>query len=99
MSRTPMKTVPFKTPPKPVDPMDNWVTNRPSPDVVEDRPSASVTPLHEPEVVTEPAEAMKRFTIDVSESLHKRIKSQCAMRGVKMADVIRELLEKEFPQR
>ena len=44
-----------------------------------------------------PAEPMKRFTIDVSESLHKRIKTQCAGRGVKMADVIRELLEREFP--
>jgi len=96
MSRAPMKTVPFKTPTKPVDPVDNWVANRTSADVIEDRHSASVTSLHEP--VAEPAEAMKRFTIDVSESLHKRIKSQCAMRGVKMADVIREMLEKEFPQ-
>lgn len=98
MSRAPMKTVPFKTPPKPVDPAQNWIDNRPSADVVEDRSSASVTPLHEPVIVAEPVEAMKRFTIDVSESLHKRIKSQCAMRGVKMADVIREMLEKEFPQ-
>jgi hypothetical protein len=45
-----------------------------------------------------PAEPMKRFTIDVSESLHRRIKMQCVMRGTKMADVIRELLEKEFPR-
>lgn len=42
------------------------------------------------------AEANKRLTIDVSENLHKRIKTQCAQRGTKMADVIRELLEKEF---
>nr|WP_246400314.1 plasmid partition protein ParG [Rhizobium metallidurans] len=41
-------------------------------------------------------EANKRLTIDVTENLHKRIKAQCAMRGTKMADVIRELLEKEF---
>ena len=41
-------------------------------------------------------EAMKRLTIDVSTSLHARIKSQCALRGVKMADEIRELLEKHF---
>ncbi|WP_281004736.1 plasmid partition protein ParG, partial [Mesorhizobium jarvisii] len=45
-----------------------------------------------------PAEAMKRFTIDVTESLHKRIKGQCAMRGVNMADTIREMLEKAFPE-
>ncbi|MDS4029950.1 MAG: hypothetical protein RKO24_06170 [Candidatus Competibacter sp.] len=41
-------------------------------------------------------EAMKRLTIDVPASLHARIKSQCALRGVKMADEVRELLEKHF---
>ena len=41
-------------------------------------------------------EAMKRLTIDVPASLHARIKSQCALRGVKMADDVRELLEKHF---
>jgi hypothetical protein len=40
---------------------------------------------------------MKRFTIDVEVGLHTRIKSQCALRGKKMADLIRELLEREFP--
>jgi len=29
--------------------------------------------------------------------LHRRIKSVCAQRGLKMADVLRELLEQEFP--
>ncbi len=43
-------------------------------------------------------EPMKRFTIDVPESLHRRIKAQCAMRGEKMADVIRAMLDKEFPE-
>ncbi|MDS4040250.1 MAG: hypothetical protein RKP20_03655 [Candidatus Competibacter sp.] len=42
------------------------------------------------------AVAMKRLTIDVPASLHARIKSQCAIRGVKMADEVRELLEKHF---
>lgn len=41
-------------------------------------------------------EAMKRLTIDVPMSLHARIKSQCALRGVKMADELRELLERHF---
>lgn len=41
-------------------------------------------------------EAMKRLTIDVPASLHARIKSQCAIRGVKMADEVRELLKKHF---
>ncbi len=40
---------------------------------------------------------MKRFTIDVPLDLHSRIKVACAGRGLKMADVLRELLEREFP--
>jgi hypothetical protein len=39
---------------------------------------------------------MKRLTIDVPLTLHKRIKTQCAMKGDKMADVIRDLLETHF---
>ena len=43
-------------------------------------------------------EVMKRLTIDVSASLHGRLKAQCALRGEKMADVIRALLEEHFPE-
>ncbi len=39
------------------------------------------------------AERMKRLTIDVPESLHRRLKMSCAGRGVKMADDIRRALE------
>lgn len=42
-------------------------------------------------------EAMKRLTFDISESLHRRIKSQCAVKGVKMTDELRALLEERFP--
>jgi hypothetical protein len=79
------KKVMMKMPPnmpKPVDPAEAWVANR---------DSATVTTL------IQPVEKTKRFTIDVSESLHKRIKVECAARGTKMADVIRDLLEQEFP--
>jgi len=41
--------------------------------------------------------AMKRFTIDVPVDLHKRIKTQCAMRGTNMTDVLRALLNRELP--
>lgn len=41
-------------------------------------------------------EPMKRLTIDVSVSLHKRIKTQCAMKNLHMADEIRDLLEQHF---
>ncbi len=43
-------------------------------------------------------ETMKRLTIDVPASLHARIKSQCALRGVNMADEVRALLEQHFQE-
>jgi hypothetical protein len=46
---------------------------------------------------TIPREPTKRLTIDVPLSLHKRIKSQCAMQDLVMADEIRQLLEQRFP--
>ena len=46
---------------------------------------------------TSKSEPMKRLTIDVPLGLHKRIKSQCAMQNLVMADEIRELLERRFP--
>jgi hypothetical protein len=41
---------------------------------------------------------MKRLTLDLPASLHTRIKATCAIRGVKMVDEIRQLLEKHFPE-
>ena len=78
-----MKSVAFKMPTK-VDPADAWVQTRDA--------------EHREVPAPEPAESMKRFTIDVPVSLHTRIKTQCAMRGVKMADVLREILERDFPK-
>jgi hypothetical protein len=37
--------------------------------------------------------ATKRLTIDVSEDLHRRLKSECAMGGKKMKDVVTQLIE------
>jgi ParG len=42
-------------------------------------------------------ESIKRLTIDIPEELHRRVKSGCALRGEKIADVVRELLEQRFP--
>jgi len=39
---------------------------------------------------------MKRLTIDVPVSLHRKIKSTCALRNLRMADEIRDLLEQHF---
>jgi hypothetical protein len=55
-------------------------------------------PPTRPAVTPAAAETMKRFTIDVPVALHTRIKTECARRGVKMADVLREMLEREFPE-
>jgi DNA polymerase III delta subunit len=41
-------------------------------------------------------ESMKRLTIDITESLHRKIKSSCAMRGTKIADEVRELLLQKY---
>lgn len=44
------------------------------------------------------AEKMKRLTIDIPDSLHRRVKSRCGEEGIQMADVIRGFLEKRFPK-
>lgn len=41
-------------------------------------------------------EKMQRFTIDVPISLHRKIKTSCASRSVKMADEIRHLLYQHY---
>lgn len=44
------------------------------------------------------ADPTKRLTIDIPESLHKRVKSQCANQGTTIADVVRAFLERKFPE-
>lgn len=60
---------------------DAWVESREDPVEIEPEPE------HEP---------MKRLTIDVPVSLHRAIKTQCAMRGTKIAEEIRALLTRNF---
>jgi ParG len=79
------KTVNFKVPQRSAPTkVDEWVQ--------------STRPVDREAVPVGPSEAMKRFTIDVSATLHTRIKIECARRGTKMADMLRELLEREFPE-
>ena len=42
-------------------------------------------------------EATARFTIDIPVSLHARIKSQCALKRVKMREEVLAMLEEKFP--
>jgi len=68
--------------------------------------SIGIKPTNKPAPVTADAgvdkreigqdEKMKRLTIDIPESLHRNIKSQCAMRGTKIADEVRELLLQKY---
>ena len=45
-------------------------------------------------------EPMVRFTFDVPESLHRRIKIACAEKGIKRVAVeMRRILEEHFPER
>ena len=77
-----MKKVPFATKPQPPT-ADDWVNSRPTPSASQpDEPARS--------------ETMKRLTIDVSASLHRRIKIHCAQREIKIADEVRRLLEQHF---
>lgn len=57
----------------------------PSADAWVEKRSTAVTP-----------EPMRRMTIDLPDHLHRAIKSQCALRGTKMADEVRDLLMKKY---
>ena len=49
---------------------------------------------------SEEKEPMVRFTFDVPESLHRRIKIACAEQGIKRVAVeMRRILEEHFPER
>ncbi|NKD56020.1 MULTISPECIES: hypothetical protein [unclassified Haematospirillum] len=41
-------------------------------------------------------EPMKRLTIDIPANLHRTIKAQCAMRGSKISDELRDLLLQKY---
>lgn len=44
------------------------------------------------------SEPLKRFTVDLPEGLHRRIKAQCAASGETMSDAVRRLLEEAFAE-
>ena len=93
------KSVSFKVPTsKLASGADAWIANRGA-EPATDQESGNVTSLKSVEAAPVEAakEKMARFTIDVPESLHRRVKMQCAARGQKMANMMRDLLEREFP--
>ena len=93
------KSVSFKVPTsKLASGADAWIANRGA-EPATDQESGNVTSLKSVEAAPVEAakEKMSRFTIDVPESLHRRVKMQCAASGQKMANMMRDLLEREFP--
>ena len=99
------KQVTFKVPQsKLASDANQWVHGRGAEPPASDREGGNVTTLKPaeakasaPEPAAAPKERVARLTIDVPESLHRRLKMQCAARGQKMADVMREMIEREFP--
>lgn len=55
------------------------------------------TPTADEWVASKTSEETKRLTLDIPATLHKRIKAACALKGIKMVDEIRSLLEERFP--
>ena len=55
---------------------------------VQDRGAGQGAPAAKPPV--------KRLTIDLPAELHAKLKAQCAMRGVKMVDEIRTILQEKL---
>jgi proline-rich tail region repeat protein len=47
---------------------------------------------------TAPTEPTKRLTVDIPQSLHKRIRLACIERDEVMADVIRDILQNAFSE-
>ena len=69
---------------------DEWVNGRNQSESAEVNATRVTPPVA-------PAEKMKRFTFDVTETLHRRVKARCAEKGVDIADEMRRLLEQHFP--
>ena len=100
----PRKKVTFGAQPKPN--LDEWVETRevpasetPSEGAIAASPPTAVEtklPAPEPEKPEEPKEKIKRLTLDIPESLHRRIKGKAVMEGVTMVEMLRELLEETY---
>ena len=79
------KRVSFARPTKARRNAEDWVSG------AEDESGGSASAAEQADV------PMKRLTIDIQEELHRRVKVGCALRGEKIADVVRRFLEEEFP--
>jgi predicted DNA binding CopG/RHH family protein len=85
------KEVSFSAKPKIKANVDNWVENRevPTSETNPQLAAPEATPTTE-----EPSQLkIKRLTLDISETLHKKIKVRAVIEGISMVEMLRELLE------
>jgi hypothetical protein len=75
--------------PRVAAPVDEWVQSRLGQD--DERPQAAADPA------PVPREPTKRLTIDIPAGLHRRLKLGATERDLNIADVIRDLIAREFP--
>jgi hypothetical protein len=73
--------------PRVAAPIDEWVQSRMGQD--DEQPIAAVPPT--------PPEPTIRLTLDIPKGMHKRLKLGATEREQTIADVIRELIGREFP--
>jgi hypothetical protein len=76
--------------PRVAAPVDEWVQSRLGQD--DEQPKAAV-----PAPASVPREPTKRLTIDIPAGLHRRLKLGATERDLNIADVIRDLIAREFP--
>ena len=86
------KEVSFSAKPKIKANVDNWVENREVP-TSEAEPQITA-PEAIPEEPSQPK--IKRLTLDISETLHKKIKVRAVIEGISMVEMLRELLETTY---
>lgn len=103
------KKVSFGTKPQKQPDVDAWVESRDSPleteeravveeqEPVKDEKVEGKVKAH-PQKIEEAIElsVMKRLTLDIPESLHRRIKGRAVMEGTTMVNMLRELLEDTY---
>lgn len=98
----PRKKVTFGAQPKAQAPnINEWVETREVANPPADLPlaspaqpeaSPSANQVSAPSAPPPPQEKIKRLTLDIPESLHRRIKGKAVMEGTTMVEMLRELL-------
>jgi predicted HicB family RNase H-like nuclease len=88
------KEVSFSAKPKIKASVDNWVENR---EVPTSEVNLQIAVPEAAPTIEEPSQSkIKRLTLDISETLHKKIKVRAVIEGISMVEMLRELLETTY---